>query len=124
MTHKPYLAKTEGEAGTSPVQIPTEIKRGKVVSSETLQPYFPDPDLVSAVNIALLINRPLLVMGEPGCGKSLLAKDIAFCWYGDQMLLKDKYFEWPIKSTSKAREGLYEFDYLARLHAANVKNIR
>jgi MoxR-like ATPase len=121
-THKAYLEKSEGDAGLAPVDIPIQLNsRKKVVLSERLQPYFPDPELVRAVNVALLINRPLLVMGEPGCGKSLLAKDIAFCWYGDQMLLKNKYFEWPIKSTSKAKEGLYEFDHLRRLHAANTK---
>ena len=122
MTHKPYLGKSENDPTIKPVELPTKMNRGKVVSSETMQPYFPDPDLVKAVNVALLINRPLLVMGEPGCGKSLLAKDIAYCWYGDQMLLRDKYYEWPIKSTSKAREGLYEFDYLGRLHDVNAKD--
>src|SRR5436190_6076670 len=124
MTHKPYLAKPEGDSGTKPVLIPLTVSRGKTKTSETLQPYFPDADLVRAVNVALLINRPLLVMGEPGCGKSLLAKDIAYCWYKDKMRLKDKFFEWPVKSTSKAREGLYEFDYLGRLHAANAKDVK
>lgn len=122
MTYKAYLDKSEGDAGTTPVEIPLKVNsRKKVISSALLQPYFPDLELVRAVNVALLINRPLLVMGEPGCGKSLLAKDIAYCWYGDQMFLKNKYFEWPVKSTSKAREGLYEFDHLGRLYAANTK---
>ncbi len=122
--HKQYLEKSEGSAGITPVEIPTRAKSGRTVLTETLQPYFPDPDLVRAVNVALLINRPLLVMGEPGCGKSLLAKDIAYCWYKERMFVDNKYFEWPIKSTSKAKEGLYEFDYLARLHDANVKDVK
>lgn len=124
MMHKPYLGKSENDESVKPVKLPTKITRGKAVSFELMQPYFPDPDLVRAVNVALLINRPLLVMGEPGCGKSLLAKDIAWCWYGDQMLVNNKYFEWPIKSTSKAREGLYEFDYLGRLRDANAKSTK
>jgi MoxR-like ATPase len=122
MTHKPYLGKMEGDAGTIPVKIPVKLSGKKVISAEVLQPYFPDPELVKAVNVALLLNKPLLIMGEPGCGKSLLAKDIAFSWYGDKMLIKNKYFEWHVKSTSKAREGLYEFDYLGRLHAANARS--
>ncbi len=122
--HKPYLGKKEGDPGTTPVLIPTQRKGKQIVTSELLQPYFPDADLVKAVNVALLINRPLLIMGEPGCGKSLLARDIAFNWYGENMLLDKKFYEWPIKSTSKAKEGLYDFDYLGRLHAANARDAK
>ena len=119
MPHKYYTGKESGSPGDQPVKIPRQPVEGKEQPPEELQPYFPDPELVRAVNIALLLDRPLLVMGEPGCGKSLLAKDIAWCWYGKEMYTKDKYFAWNIKSTSKAKEGLYEFDYLRRLYDAN-----
>ena len=97
-----------------PVEIQKTQKDGTVIT-EILQPYFPDPELVKTVNIALLLNRPLLVMGEPGCGKSLLAKAIAYEWYDKHMYQANMYYEWNIKSTSKAIEGLYEFDHLRRL---------
>lgn len=120
MAHKLYAGKELTDENASSIDIPRKAVDNKLPPPEELKPYFPDPELIKAVNIALLLNRPLLVMGEPGCGKSLLAKDIAFMWYGKDMYLLDKYFEWNIKSTSKAREGLYEMDYLRRLHDSNV----
>ena len=90
-----------------------------------VDPYIPDPDLVEAVNLALLLQKPLLLMGEPGCGKSELAKAVAYEWYGNEY--KDSYFEWNIKSTAKAADGLYEFDHLRRLrdtsYEANKKKV-
>lgn len=86
-----------------------------------LHPYFPDEDLVKAVNIAIMLERPLLVMGEPGCGKSLLAHALAFELYQGEEInsvaqnYKDWLFEWNIKSTSKAKEGFYEYEALSRL---------
>ena len=85
---------------------------------EPLDNYIPDDDLVKAVNLAMLLEMPLLVMGEPGCGKSLLAKAVAYDIHEEDMF--EFYHEWHIKSTSKAREGLYEFDYVRRLRDANV----
>ncbi len=93
----------------------------KVKNSNSLNPYFPDDDLTKAVNLALLLNRPLLIMGEPGCGKSLLASAVAYEWYGNFMLDSNKFFEWNIKSTSRAKDGLYEIDNLQRLQDANFK---
>lgn len=119
MTHRPYTTKELTDESAKPVEVPRKIER-KIIY-ETLQPYFPDPELVKAVNIALLLDRPLLVMGEPGCGKSLLANDVAFTWYKKQMYTLNKYFVWNIKSTSKAREGLYEIDHLQRLRDANMR---
>jgi MoxR-like ATPase len=119
MAHKPYTGKTLNDKKAKPVDIPRKIVGDKKEPDDELQPYFPDPELVKAVNIALLLRRPLLVMGEPGCGKSLLAKDIAYMWYDKEMYQKDKYFEWNVKSTSKAREGLYEMDHLRRLRDSN-----
>jgi MoxR-like ATPase len=91
--------------------------------AEPLNPYFPAPGLVQAVNLALLLEKPLLVMGEPGCGKSLLAKAIAYELHETNgRKLYDYYEEWPVKSSSKAKEGLYEFDQLHRLRDATLPN--
>jgi MoxR-like ATPase len=74
------------------------------------------------VNAAVTLQRPLLVKGEPGTGKTQLAIEIA-------RALKRPYFEWHIKSTTKAQQGLYEYDAVSRLRDsqlgdARVKDIR
>lgn len=104
-----------GDKQKANVEVPK--KNGE---KETLYNYIPDDDLVKAVNLALLLEMPLLVMGEPGCGKSLLAKAIAYEIHEDK--LNDYYFKWDIKSSTKAAEGLYEFDYVHRLRDATIPN--
>jgi len=81
--------------------------------------YFPEPDLVKAVNLALLLEKPLLVMGDPGCGKSMLASAIAAEWY--KGAYEDYYFEWNIRSASRLNEGIAEMDHLERLRDANYE---
>ncbi len=97
-------------------RVKKEVKRNN--EKDKIDPYIPKPDLVQAVNLALLLQKPLLVMGEPGCGKSLLAKAIAYELYDENMY--DHYEEWPVKSSSKAKEGLYEFDQIRRLRDATT----
>lgn len=75
--------------------------------------YIPNPELVEAVKLALMLERPLLLMGEPGCGKTLLAKAIAYELHGADY--KNRFFRWDIKSTTKAQEGIYHFDAIKRL---------
>ena len=93
-----------------------------------LHPYLPDADLIEAVNIAILLERPLLVMGDAGCGKSLLAHAVAFELFHNKVIdgvvqnYKDWLFEWTIKSTSKAKEGLYEYEALSRLLDVQLAN--
>ena len=84
--------------------------------------YIVSRPLVEAVNCAIALQRPLLVKGEPGTGKTLLARHVAD---GLGMPMES----WYIKSTSKATEGLYVYDTLQRLNDArfgegNVKDIR
>ncbi len=90
-------------------------------SGDILPPYLPDADLVQAVNLAVMLGRPLLVMGEPGCGKSQLATAVAFELYqsavieGNAQDFRDWFFKWNIKSTSKAKDGFYDYNALGRL---------
>jgi MoxR-like ATPase len=71
--------------------------------------YIASPDLRNAVNVAVALERPLLVRGEPGTGKTLLAHSIAR-GLGKRLLV------WNIKSTTKAQEGLYVYDTVQRLN--------
>src|SRR6201992_3923205 len=84
--------------------------------------YIATEDLMMAVNAAITLARPLLIKGEPGTGKTQLAQEIA-------RSLGCPLYEWHIKSTRKAQQGLYEYDALSRLRDsqrgdAKVKDIR
>jgi MoxR-like ATPase len=84
--------------------------------------YVATPDLVLAVNAAIRLQRPLLLKGEPGTGKTMLAEEVARAL--DMPLL-----QWHIKSTTKAQQGLYEYDAVSRLRDSQlgddrVKDIR
>src|SRR5262249_564067 len=69
----------------------------------TPEPYIAAPALVQAVNLALFLRRPLLLEGEAGCGKTSLARAVAWT-------LGLPYYPWAVRSTSRAQEGLYTFD--------------
>jgi len=75
--------------------------------------YVATGDLMMAVNAAITLQRPLLVKGEPGTGKTQLAREIANA-------LGAPFLEWGIKSTTKAQHGLYEYDAVARLRDAQL----
>lgn len=70
--------------------------------------YVATEDLMVAVNAAIRLERPLLVKGEPGTGKTMLAEEVS-------KALKRELLRWHIKSTTKAQQGLYEYDAVARL---------
>ena len=70
--------------------------------------YVATEDLMVAVNAAIRLERPLLVKGEPGTGKTMLAEEVS-------KALKRDLLRWHIKSTTKAQQGLYEYDAVARL---------
>ena len=75
--------------------------------------YIAPKDLTIAVNAAITLERPLLVKGEPGTGKTELARQVAASM-GLQM------FEWNIKSTTRAQQGLYEYDAVSRLRDSQL----
>ena len=75
--------------------------------------YIATDDLMTAVNAAVTLQRPLLVKGEPGTGKTLLAEEVA-------RALEMPFYEWHIKSTTKANHGLYEYDAVSRLRDSQL----
>ena len=79
--------------------------------------YVATADLMMAVNAAITLSRPLLIKGEPGTGKTQLAVEIA-------RALERPLFEWHIKSTSKAQQGLYEYDAVSRLRDSQLGDVR
>jgi MoxR-like ATPase len=81
------------------------------------QRYIATDDLMMAVNAAIVLARPLLIKGEPGTGKTQLAQEIA------QSLSRPLY-EWHVKSTSKAQQGLYEYDAVSRLRDSQLGDER
>lgn len=89
------------------------------VNGKRLSPYIPSNGLKEAVNLLMILNkRPLLLMGEPGCGKTKLAEAVAYELYKERY--QEFYFEWNIKSTTKAKDGLYRYDGLRRLSDAQI----
>ncbi|EPR16615.1 ATPase AAA [Sphingobium indicum IP26] len=84
---------------------------------EGTQDYVATDDLKVAVNAAVLLRRPLLVKGEPGTGKTVLAQEIA-------KALDAPLIEWNVKSTTKAHQGLYEYDAVARLRDGQLGDQR
>jgi len=81
------------------------------------QSYVASADLRLAVNAALTLQRPLLVKGEPGTGKTMLAEEVAAA-------LDMPLFAWHIKSTTKAQQGLYEYDAVSRLRDSQLGDPR
>ena len=79
--------------------------------------YVATDDLSVAVNAAVVLERPLLVKGEPGTGKTVLAREIA-------ETLGAPLIEWHIKSTTKAQQGLYEYDAVSRLRDSQLGDAR
>jgi len=79
--------------------------------------YVATDDLMTAVNAAITLERPLLVKGEPGTGKTLLAMEVAEA-------LGMPLYEWHIKSTTKANHGLYEYDAVSRLRDSQLGDDR
>ena len=75
--------------------------------------YIATQDLMVSVNAAISLEKPLIIKGEPGTGKTLLASEIA-------KVLKKKLISWHIKSTTNAQQGLYEYDAVTRLRDSQL----
>ena len=84
---------------------------------EGTETYIATEDLTMAVNAAIALERPLLVKGEPGTGKTILAHEVA-------RALGHPLIEWHIKSTTKAQQGLYEYDAVSRLRDSQLGDER
>ena len=84
---------------------------------EGTKDYVATDDLSVAVNAAITLERPLLVKGEPGTGKTELARQVAAA-LGVPML------EWAVKSTTRAQQGLYEYDAVSRLRDSQLGDVR
>ena len=79
--------------------------------------YVATDDLIMAVNAAVTLERPLLVKGEPGTGKTELARQVAAA-------LQMPIIEWHVKSTTKAQQGLYDYDAVSRLRDSQLGDAR
>jgi len=79
--------------------------------------YVATEDLTTAVNAAATLGRPVLIKGEPGTGKTQLAEEIA-------LSLERPFLQWHIKSTTRAQQGLYEYDAVARLRDSQLGDER
>jgi MoxR-like ATPase len=78
--------------------------------------YVATQDLMLSVNAAITLKRPLLVKGEPGTGKTMLAEEVAEA-------LSMPLLQWHIKSTTKAQQGLYEYDAVGRLRDSQLSSV-
>src|ERR1700692_3072835 len=79
--------------------------------------YVATDDLKVAVNASITLERPLLIKGEPGTGKTVLAEEVA-------KALDAPLITWHIKSTTKAQQGLYEYDAVSRLRDSQLGDVR
>ena len=105
------------EAATRPTLAANRQKVGHVAQFKGTERYVAGRDLEVAVNAAVALQRPLLVKGEPGTGKTVLAQEIA-------RALGYPLIEWHIKSTTKAQQGLYEYDAVSRLRDGQLGDPR
>jgi MoxR-like ATPase len=78
--------------------------------------YVATPDLMLAVNAAITLKRPLLIKGEPGTGKTMLAEEVATA-------MNMPLLQWHVKSTTKAQQGLYEYDAVSRLRDSQLSDV-
>src|SRR5258708_25150831 len=93
------------------------VAHGETMRFEGTNAYVATDDLKVAVNAAIALERPLLVKGEPGTGKTVLAIEVA-------KAIGAPLIEWHVKSTTKAQQGLYEYDAVTRLRDSQLGDPR
>jgi MoxR-like ATPase len=103
---------------TGNVPPPAENQAG--AAGGKLYPYLPDKDLIEAVNLAIDLDRPLLLEGDPGCGKTCLAEALAYELGKTNKHQPWPYYRWDVKSSSRGKDGLYTFDAVGRLRDAQM----
>src|SRR5664279_3346856 len=89
----------------------------RILGFKSTERYIASRDLEVAVNASVTLQRPLLVKGEPGTGKTVLAHEVVEA-------LSYPLIEWHIKSTTKAQQGLYEYDAVSRLRDGQLGDER
>jgi MoxR-like ATPase len=99
-----------------PLPIPPYRQDIPTMKFQGSQNYVATQDLKLAVNAAITLKRPLLVKGEPGTGKTMLAEEVA-------QSLGMPLLQWHVKSTTKAQQGLYEYDAVSRLRDSQLSSI-
>jgi MoxR-like ATPase len=92
-------------------------QQGRAMKFTGTKDYVATDDLKVAVNASIVLERPLLIKGEPGTGKTVLAEEVA-------KALKAPLLTWHIKSTTKAQQGLYEYDAVSRLRDSQLGDAR
>ncbi|MEN9867273.1 MAG: hypothetical protein RL748_2863 [Pseudomonadota bacterium] len=112
---------TKSKSGLYSQALPTHpiaiMQQKSTVRFQGSEQYVATPDLKLAVNAALSLQRPLLIKGEPGTGKTMLAEEVAAA-------LAMPLMQWHIKSTTKAQQGLYEYDAVSRLRDSQLGDER
>ena len=91
------------------------ILKSEFMKFKGTEKYVATDDLQMAVNASVTLQRPLLIKGEPGTGKTLLAEEVAAS-------LGLRLIQWHVKSTTKAQQGLYEYDAVSRLRDSQLGN--
>lgn len=110
-----YKKKSEPHNGIDALPPPPPWRDYKIeIDDRKGASYQPTDQEVKVVNLALYLRRPILVFGDPGCGKSSLAFSVAL------QLKLGKVLHWPINSRTTVKEGIYEYDAIARLRDANL----